>query len=53
QNIFLFLLHGLIEHIIIWKIFHDFKLLYRSNRDGTDTNTFHKNCDNKGATIWV
>ncbi|EXX70301.1 BTB/POZ protein [Rhizophagus irregularis DAOM 181602=DAOM 197198] len=32
---------------------YDFKLLYRSSRDGIDTNTFHKNCDNKGATIWV
>ncbi|EXX69564.1 hypothetical protein RirG_094910 [Rhizophagus irregularis DAOM 197198w] len=32
---------------------YDFKLLYRSSRDGIDTKTFHNNCDNKGATIWV
>jgi hypothetical protein len=30
-----------------------FKLLYSSNRDGFNTESFHKNCDNKGATIWV
>ena len=30
-----------------------FKLLYRSSRDGQDTKSFHRNCDNKGATIWV
>ena len=38
------------------KIPYDFKLLYRSSRDGSDirdTNSFHTNCDNKGATIWV
>jgi hypothetical protein len=32
---------------------YDFKLLYRSSRDGIDTSSFHKNCDNKGATIWI
>src|SRR5436190_294697 len=32
---------------------YDFKLLYRSNRDGLDNKVFHRNCDNKGATIWV
>src|SRR6266536_1112300 len=32
---------------------YDFKLLYRSSQDGIDTKTFHKNCDNKGATIWI
>ncbi|CAB4383846.1 unnamed protein product [Rhizophagus irregularis] len=32
---------------------YDFKLLYRSSRDGIDSNSFHTNCDNKGATIWV
>ncbi|CAB4432693.1 unnamed protein product [Rhizophagus irregularis] len=32
---------------------YDFKLLYRSSQDGVDTLSFHKNCDNKGATIWV
>src|SRR5581483_1167315 len=32
---------------------YDFKLLYRSNRDGIGTDSFHRNCDNKGATIWV
>jgi hypothetical protein len=34
---------------------YDFKLLYCS-RDGnhkTDIDSFHKNCDNKGATIWI
>src|SRR5204862_6188278 len=32
---------------------YEFKLLYRSNRDGFNTASFHRNCDNKGATIWV
>src|SRR5438034_7760382 len=32
---------------------YDFKLLYRANRDGFNNPTFHRNCDNKGATIWV
>ncbi|RGB23069.1 hypothetical protein C1646_779912 [Rhizophagus diaphanus] len=32
---------------------YDFKLLYRSSRDGFDARIFHKNCDNKGATIWI
>jgi hypothetical protein len=32
---------------------YDFKLLYRSSKDGIDTKSFHRNCDNKGATIWV
>ncbi|GBB91208.1 hypothetical protein RclHR1_01840005 [Rhizophagus clarus] len=34
-------------------ISYNFKLLYRSNRDGFDAATFHKKCNNKGATIWV
>src|SRR5256886_13193932 len=32
---------------------YDFKLLYNSSRDGFDAASFHRNCDNKGATIWV
>ncbi|EXX58109.1 hypothetical protein GLOIN_2v841910 [Rhizophagus irregularis DAOM 181602=DAOM 197198] len=32
---------------------YEFKLLYNSNRDGFDVKSFHKNCDNKGATIWI
>jgi hypothetical protein len=32
---------------------YEFKLLYRSSRDGIDTKSFHRNCDNKGATIWI
>src|SRR5436190_4735377 len=32
---------------------YDFNLLYRSSRDGIDTGSFHRNCDNKGATIWI
>jgi hypothetical protein len=32
---------------------YDFKLLYRSSEDGFNSESFHKNCDNKGATIWV
>ncbi|RIA94895.1 hypothetical protein C1645_758839, partial [Glomus cerebriforme] len=32
---------------------YDFKLLYRSSQDGIDTKSFHRNCDNKGATIWM
>src|SRR5204863_98218 len=35
------------------KIPYDFKLLYRANKDGFNGASFHKNCDNKGATIWV
>ena len=35
------------------KIPYDFNLLYRSSRDGHDADSFHRNCDNKGATIWV
>ncbi|EXX78586.1 hypothetical protein GLOIN_2v1868612 [Rhizophagus irregularis DAOM 181602=DAOM 197198] len=30
-----------------------FKLLHSSNQDGFNTESFHNNCDNKGATIWV
>ncbi|CAB4400697.1 unnamed protein product [Rhizophagus irregularis] len=29
------------------------KLLYRSSQDGNDVLSFHRNCDNKGATIWI
>ncbi|EXX78295.1 hypothetical protein GLOIN_2v1772252 [Rhizophagus irregularis DAOM 181602=DAOM 197198] len=32
---------------------YEFKLLYHSSRDGFNTESFHQNCDNKGATIWV
>ncbi|RGB35811.1 hypothetical protein C1646_758832 [Rhizophagus diaphanus] len=32
---------------------YNLKLLYRANRDGSDTLSFHNNCDNKGATIWI
>ncbi|POG60776.1 hypothetical protein GLOIN_2v1709988, partial [Rhizophagus irregularis DAOM 181602=DAOM 197198] len=32
---------------------YKFKLLYRSSRDGFNTASFHKNCDNKGPTIWI
>ncbi|EXX62420.1 hypothetical protein GLOIN_2v1775373 [Rhizophagus irregularis DAOM 181602=DAOM 197198] len=32
---------------------YDFKLLYRSSQDGNDALSFHRNCDNKGATIWI
>ncbi|CAB4377915.1 unnamed protein product [Rhizophagus irregularis] len=35
------------------RIPYDFNLLYRSNRDGAGTDSFHRHCDNKGATIWV
>src|SRR5205085_8917749 len=31
---------------------YDFKLLYHSGRDGLNAALFHRNCDNKGATIW-
>ncbi|RGB35752.1 hypothetical protein C1646_698864 [Rhizophagus diaphanus] len=30
-----------------------FKLLYHSGRDGFDAESFHRKCNNKGATIWV
>ena len=32
---------------------YDFKLLYRSSKDGLSAESFHRNCDNKGATIWI
>jgi hypothetical protein len=32
---------------------YEFKLLYHSDRDGFNAASFHKNCDNKGATIWI
>src|SRR4051794_33722378 len=31
----------------------EFNLLYRSSRDGFNSESFHNKCDNKGATIWV
>ena len=32
---------------------YEFKLLHRSSQDGFDPASFHRNCDNKGATVWV
>ncbi|CAB4383858.1 unnamed protein product [Rhizophagus irregularis] len=32
---------------------YNFNLLYRSSRDGIGTSSFHRNCDNKGATIFI
>ena len=32
---------------------YNFRLLYHSIRDGFDAASFHRNCDNKGATIFV
>jgi hypothetical protein len=32
---------------------YEFKLLYRTNRDGFNAASFHRNCDNKGSTIWI
>ncbi|RIA80317.1 hypothetical protein C1645_810495 [Glomus cerebriforme] len=32
---------------------YKFNLLYRASRDGNTAEAFHKNCDNKGATIVV
>ncbi|CAB4383857.1 unnamed protein product [Rhizophagus irregularis] len=32
---------------------YNFNLLYRSSRDGIDPGSFHRNCDNKGATIYI
>ncbi|GES81063.1 hypothetical protein GLOIN_2v841910 [Rhizophagus clarus] len=32
---------------------YKFKLLYRSNQDGFNTSSFHRNCDNKGPTVWI
>src|SRR5436853_1123441 len=34
-------------------ISYEFKLLYYSSRDGFSNESFHRICDNKGATIWV
>ncbi|CAB4393464.1 unnamed protein product [Rhizophagus irregularis] len=36
-----------IEEVEIWEN------LLSSNQDGFNTESFHNNCDNKGATIWV
>jgi hypothetical protein len=41
------------SHYIRKSIPYDLKLLYRASQDGNDTLSFHKNCDNKGATIWI
>ena len=32
---------------------YEFRLLYRSSRDRFDAASFHRNCDSKGATIWM
>jgi hypothetical protein len=32
---------------------YEFKLLYCSNKDGFNSASFHRNCDNKQATIWI
>jgi hypothetical protein len=32
---------------------YNFKLIYRSSQDGFGYEPFHRNCDNKGATIWI
>ncbi|EXX76714.1 hypothetical protein GLOIN_2v1776175 [Rhizophagus irregularis DAOM 181602=DAOM 197198] len=32
---------------------YNFNLLYRSSRDGIDPGSFHRNCDDKGATIYI
>ena len=32
---------------------YEFELLHRSSKDGFDANSFHRNCDGKGATIWI
>src|SRR5947199_10098049 len=32
---------------------YEFKLLHRSSRDGFNADSFHRNCDGKGATIWI
>ncbi|CAI2179110.1 11924_t:CDS:2 [Funneliformis geosporum] len=34
-------------------IIYEFNLLFRSSRDGTYGNTFHKKCDKKGPTIVI
>src|SRR5439155_25232326 len=31
---------------------YDFKLIYHSSQDGFNAESFHRNCENKGATIW-
>src|SRR3954471_13046879 len=31
---------------------YDFKLLHCSSKDGFNADSFHRNCDGKGATIW-
>ena len=32
---------------------YEFKLLHCSSRDGFSAKSFHRNCDGKGATIWI
>jgi hypothetical protein len=35
------------------KVPYEFKLLYHSGGDGFNATSFHRNCDYKGATIWI
>ncbi|GBC09750.1 hypothetical protein RclHR1_09090008 [Rhizophagus clarus] len=35
------------------KIPYEFNLLYRSSRDEFNAASFHRNCNKKGATIWI
>src|SRR5687767_7219456 len=32
---------------------YNFKLLHRASTNGFDFTSFHRNCDGKGATIWI
>ncbi|PKC68234.1 hypothetical protein RhiirA1_534326 [Rhizophagus irregularis] len=35
------------------EVTYEFNLLVRGSRDGFDTSTFHKRCDNKGPTVTI
>ena len=40
-----------LQKIYEWSGYKDMELIYRGTRDGSDSNTFHNICDNKGPTI--
>ncbi|GBB84974.1 hypothetical protein RclHR1_11570003 [Rhizophagus clarus] len=49
------LIHDLLEYHIVPNMKHKDNLPppRKPNQDGIDTSSFHRSCDNKGATIWV
>ena len=43
--------HKYLNKIFEWTGYKNLELLYRSNRDGANSEIFHKKCDNQGPTI--